>query len=113
MATFNDNINARRLALGLTYEDVHARMSDRRYSDGVKPPSLSAVGNWFNGQRRPRNMEHLRALCDVLQMSFEDAAGDDLSPVTATEAEMMKAMRKLSDAQAQALLAIASTMQQK
>lgn len=113
MATFNDNINARRLALGLTYEDVHARLSERTYSVGVKPPSLSAVGNWFNGIRRPRNMEHLRALCDVLQMSFEDAAADDLSPVTVTEAEIVKAVRRLTDVQAQAVLAIAVTMQPK
>lgn len=111
MNSFQQNINAQRLALGLTYEDVFARMSDRKYSAGVKAPSLSAVGNWFNGQRRPRNMEHLRALCDVLQISFEDAAGDDdIAPVTTTEAELLKAVRNLSDTKAQALLAIAHAM---
>lgn len=110
MAAFNDNINARRLTLGLTYEEVFARMSERKYSDGVKPPSLSAVGNWFNGQRRPRHMEHLVALCDVLQVSIDEVAAGSLEPVTDTEVQMLKLMRKMGDAQSQALLAIASTL---
>lgn len=50
--TFSENINARLSALGLTYEDVWRAMSRRSYSGGVTGPSLSAVGNWFNGQRR-------------------------------------------------------------
>jgi transcriptional regulator with XRE-family HTH domain len=113
MATFNTNINARRLALGLTYEDVWSRMSDRKYSEGVDPPSISAVGNWFNGQRRPRHMEHLLALCDVLQISIEDAAGSDGLPVTDTQAALLQAVHGLSDAQIQALLALAHTMKPK
>lgn len=111
--TFASNINTRRLQLDMTYEDVYARLSERAWSERVKPPSLSAVGNWFNGHRRPRHMEHLRALCEVLQMSVDDALEGEAQPVTAIESELLAAARELSDVQQQALLALAHAMRSK
>lgn len=57
-------------------------------------------------------MEHLVALCDILQTTVKEAAGDQLEPVTATEVALLREVRELSDAQAQALLAVARTMRQ-
>ena len=55
-------------------------------------------------------MEHLATLCDVLQVSIDEVASGGLEPVTDTEATMLRMMRKMGDAQAQALLAIAATL---
>lgn len=55
-------------------------------------------------------MEHLAALCDVLKMSIDEAASGEASPVTDTEAAMLKMMRRMNDTQAQALLSIAATL---
>lgn len=111
--TFAANINARRQQLQMTYEDVYARLCERQWSASVSPPSLSAVGNWFNGYRRPRHMEHLVGLCEVLQMRVDEALAGEAQPVTAVEAELLEAARHLSDAQQQALLALAHTMRNK
>lgn len=104
MSAFSDNINARRLQLGYTYQDVHDKMAAMTFSQPIEPPSYSAVGNWFNGQRRPRHMEHLIALCEVLQMSVEDAARGELAPLTDVEATLLSESRGLPDAQVQALI---------
>lgn len=76
MSQLSDNINARRLELGLTYEKVWEALLRYPWPDGIKPPSLAVVGHWFNGGRRPRKMEHLRGLCEVLGMTLDEAAGN-------------------------------------
>lgn len=56
-------------------------------------------------------MEHLRGLCEVLQLTIDEAApGGQVSAITDTEAALLRIVRTLSDEQAQALLAVAHTM---
>lgn len=110
MKSFTTTINQRRRDLGLTQEEVHARLVARTWTTGVEAPSFSTVGNWFSGQRRPRHMEHLTALCEVLGLSVDEATRGEDAPLTAVESALLQQARKLNDAQQQALLAIASSM---
>lgn len=104
----NQILNDRRKELGLTYEKVHAKMERFPWSTGVSCPSLAVVGHWFNGTRRPRNMEHLRGLLDALGMTLDIAErGAPAEAITATELAMLQAMRRMPDAMAESLLAIA------
>lgn len=104
-----------RLALsGKTYKDVHAALELRPYSIGVLPPSLAVVGHWLNGTRRPRNMEHLRALCDVVGVSLDEATGGmPQEAVTAVEQRLLQLTRQLDDLDAEMLLGIAERMSQR
>ena len=74
MSQLSTNINARRQELGLTYEQVWEALLKYPWPDGIKPPSLAVVGHWFNGGRRPREMAHLKGLCEVLGMTLDEAA---------------------------------------
>lgn len=114
MSDFANKINNRRKELGLSYEEVYARVLQHKWSPGVEPPSESTVGNWLGGLRRPRHMEHLTALCNALDLSLDEAVKDEaVSPLTAVESTLLKVVRDLTDEQAQAVLAIASTMAKK
>jgi len=111
MRPFHEVIDERRRQLGYTYEAVCGLLERYPWSKGVKAPSLPTVGHWSNGIRRPRHMEHLRGLCEVLQLTIDEAApGGQVSAITDTEAALLRIVRTLSDEQAQALLAVAHTM---
>lgn len=56
-------------------------------------------------------MEHLKALCDVLGLSLDEAIkGAPEQATTATEQAMLDTMRRLSDTDAEILLAMAKRM---
>ena len=110
----HDTLNARRKMRGLTYEEVHEKLLAYPWSHGVKPPSLAVVGHWFNGTRRPRYMEHLRALCEVLDLTLDEAVkGAPAEAKTGVEQAMLEALRSMSAAKAEALLAVAKGMEDK
>lgn len=112
MRSFAKTINARRNKLVLTYEQVYERLQAIDWPVGTKPPSLPSVGHWFNGTRRPRNMEHLKGLCRVLEMSLDEAMGESsLEAITDVEQLMLKKLRKLNPASAELLLALAEKME--
>lgn len=101
-------LNERRKQIGLTYEDVHDRLQRWKWSDTVRAPSLAVVGHWFNGTRRPRNMEHLRALCGVLDISIDEATGGQPhTAATAIEQALLAEARTLDDESIQLLIAMA------
>ena len=111
MSETNVTLNNRRKALDLTYEAVHERLLKYPWTGGLKPPSLAVVGHWFNGTRRPRNMQHLRGLCDVLGISIDEAVkGKPGEAKTGMEQAMLEAMRKLPDLDTEMLLAMAERM---
>lgn len=114
MRPFAYTINARRLELGLTYEQVHERLLGYDWPPGVEAPSISTVGHWFNGTRRPRDMEHLRGLCSVLETSVAKAMGEaDGEAVTGMEKAMLNVVRDLDPEQVEALYAVAFSMKKK
>lgn len=97
MSQLSERINARRLELGLTYEEVYESLLVYPWPSGIKPPSLAVVGHWFNGGRRPRKMEHLVGLCEVLGLSLDAAAGKPaLEARTDEEQALLDAFRKLN-----------------
>lgn len=107
VSRLSENLNARRLALGLTYEQVWEALQTWDWPEGVKPPSLSVVGHWFNGERRPRKLEHLQGLAAVLRMTLDEAAsGAEVNANTAMEHAVLSGLRELSDADAQVVLAV-------
>lgn len=111
MSQLSDNLNARRLELGLTYEQVWEALLKYPWPAGVKKPSLAVVGHWFNGGRRPRKMEHLRGLCNVLGLTLDQAAGGQSEEArTDEEQAMLQAFRASSGADREYLLATAAVM---
>lgn len=98
MRQFHEIIDQRRQDLGLTVEDVFERLDHYAWPRGTKAPALASVGHWFNGTRkRPRDMNHVRAICAVLDLEIGEAFGEDsVQAQTDVEQVMLKKMRKLS-----------------
>lgn len=106
MGEFDARINARRQALGLTYQQVHEALERRTWSPESGPPSLPVVGHWFNGRRRPRKHEHLAALCDVLQLSLDDVVGGAGPRLAPEERALLDGYRSLDPTTKLAILEI-------
>lgn len=98
MRQFHEIIDQRRRDLGLTVEDVFEKLERYSWPRGTKAPALATVGHWFNGTRkRPRDMNHVRAICSVLDLEIGEAFGEDsLQAETDVEQIMLKKLRKLS-----------------
>lgn len=103
------NLRARRDKLGLSIDDIVSELAAR----GIVR-AYPTVAAWFNGSRGNRwNMDELKALLEILQT--------DLDGITEGEVELVeekipaataRAMRDLSEAQQQAVLAMVRTMRQ-
>lgn len=109
MSIFSENLTARRAVLGLSVPDVTAALQRKGYE--VAYPTVAA---WFNGGRRPRSMEHLKALCAVLETTISEMAGED--PQFAQndfESALLNESRGLAAEQREALLAIIRSMRPK
>lgn len=100
------NLTARREALGLSVPDVHAELNRRGF-----PVAFSTVAGWFNGSRGVRKMEHLKALCTILQTDLDSLTKDEIEiaegPVDAT---VMREIKALTPAQREAVLALIRSM---
>jgi transcriptional regulator with XRE-family HTH domain len=106
MSQLSDNLNLQRDRLGLSVTEVHAALNRKGY-----PVAFSTVAGWFNGSRGVRKMEHLKALCAVLQTDLNTLAGDEVELAEGkVEASVVRAMRDLSEAQREAVLAIIRSM---
>lgn len=114
MTMLHSTLNARRKALGMTYDAVHAALELYRWPEGVTCPAWSTVGRWLNGTRTPRNVEHLRALCAVLGLSLADLFRDVADPGHGRDFEhaFVRLLRDLSDEQARELYAIGCAMRE-
>lgn len=114
MMRLDEILNARRIEQGLTYEQVHERLERYPWPPTAKAPSLAVVGHWFNGTRRPRKMEHLKALCDVLDVSLDEAvSGSPAQAVTAVEQVLLHEFRKLSPRAQENLIALMAALEKK
>lgn len=113
MSTFHDRINARREALQLTYESVHHRLLEWDWPDGSAAPALPTVGHWFNGTRRPRDMEHLKALCAVLDMQIDAAVKGVAVATSRVEATMVAMLRDLPDNDQELALTLVAALKNK
>lgn len=106
MSAISDNLTARREFLGLTVPQVHAALTLR----GVVVAESTIYG-WFNGNRGVRKMEHLKALCEVLQTDLNTITGDDVEiaegPVPVS---IVRELANLSETQKEAVLATIRAM---
>jgi transcriptional regulator with XRE-family HTH domain len=106
MTLLSDNLTARRDSLGLSVPQVHAALNAR----GIDV-AFSTVAGWFNGSRGVRKMEHLKALCAVLQTDLNSLGKDEIEvaegPVDST---VIRELRDLAPAQREAVLAVIRTM---
>lgn len=106
MSTLSDNLNRRRLELKLSVPEVTAAL--QRLGTEV---AYSTVAAWFNGGRKPREMEHLKALCVVLETTISEMAGEDPEfAQNAFEATLLEESRSLAPSQREAVLAIIASM---
>ncbi|WP_313160548.1 hypothetical protein [Stenotrophomonas sp.] len=103
MSQFIANLNARRESLGMDVKEVAAELN-RRGFDSAYP----TVAGWFNGNRGTRwKVKELKALLDILQTDLNSMAGDEAELVEQpVQAQVVKELRALSEAQQQAVLAM-------
>ena len=101
------NLSARRESLDMTVEDVTRLLNER----GVDV-AYSTVAGWFNGNRSERwKMDHLKALCDVLQTDLNTMAGDEAHVVEGkVPVSVARELANLSPAQQEAVLALVRSM---
>lgn len=106
MKLLASNLKARRDALGLTVPQVQQLLLAKGVD--VAP---STVFGWFNGSRGIRKMEHLKALCAVLQTDLNEMSGDEIEvaegPVAATIA---RETAELDEASQQLVLALVRSL---
>lgn len=106
MSQLSRNLTALRKGLGLTVQDVQEALNRK----GM-PVAYSTVAGWFNGSRGVRAMEHLRALCEVLQTDMNGLTGDDAEVTDGpVETMVVRDLRQLSEGQQEAVLALIRTM---
>ncbi|HHA2789756.1 hypothetical protein [Stenotrophomonas maltophilia] len=71
----------------------------------------STVYGWFNGSRGVRKMEHLKALCEVLQTDLNSLTGDEVEVAEGPlPASIVRELSGLSEVQQQAVLATIKAM---
>lgn len=76
MTQLSDNLTVQRERLGLTVPQVHAALSRAGHT-----VAFSTVAGWFNGSRKVRDMEHLKALCAVLETDMNTLTGSSIALV--------------------------------
>lgn len=107
MRQSHEILDARRRSLGLTYEDVHEKLEEYAHRHGIKVPAIATVGHWFNGTRRPRGMEHLKALCDVLGLSVDEVVGQrPIQAQTDLQQVILSGLNELDEEQQQLVAAM-------
>lgn len=106
MSRLSTNLNARRKELGLTVVQVHQALNRR----GIDV-AFSTVAGWFNGNRGVKSMEHLKALCAVLQTDMNSLTSDDVEVAEGPmEATIAREVRDLPAVQQEAVLALIRSM---
>lgn len=106
MRDWSGRIDSRRLAAGLSVQEVHTALLNHAWPAGVIPPSLETVGNWFSGNERPKEM-YLQALYAALGMDLDEATkGDALEAQTAEEQEALRRFRGMTPEQRMAQLLV-------
>lgn len=106
MSRLSDNLTARRKALGMSVPDVHAALG--RLGVDV---AFSTVASWLNGTRSVRKMEHLQALCKVLQTDLNTITGGEIEIAdNQVEAQILRDLRDVSPAQRELVLALVRSL---
>lgn len=108
MSQLSDNLTARRESLGLSVPDVHAALNRKGFS-----VAFSTVAGWFNGSRGVRKMEHLLALCSVLQTDLNALGGSEIElSEGAVNASIARESKDLPDAKKELVLALIRSLKE-
>lgn len=67
----HEKLVSRRIEIGLSVPDVHARMLSFAWPDGVEPPDLATVEDWFSGRRRLVDMTYRGMLYRALDIGSD------------------------------------------
>lgn len=106
MSQLSDNLTVRREALGLSVPQVHQELNRLGF-----PVAFSTVAGWFNGSRGVRKMEHLKALCVVLQTDLNSLTGEEIEVAEGPiPASIVRELAELSPVQKEAVLAMIRAM---
>lgn len=106
MRQLHEIIEAQRVAKGLSVATIHRELGIAGIRVGY-----GTVAHWFTGERRPRDMQHLRELCRILGISIDQATGGDpMTPATGEEAVWLDSFRKMTDEQQKAALLFIQSM---
>ena len=106
MSLLSDNLTARRIDRGLSGPQVHQELNRRGF-----PVAFTTVAGWFNGRRGVRKMEHLKALCAVLQTDLNTLTGDEIEVAEGpVPASIVRELADLSPVQKEAVLATIRAM---
>lgn len=99
-------ITSRRDELGLSNADVHARMLADQWPEGVPPPSLATVEEWFDGKARPLDMVYRGMLYKALELVIDPGeSSQELVASTQIEADFLRMARSADpDETAQVML---------
>lgn len=93
MSRLSDNLTARRKQLGLTVPQVHAALQLMGV-DVAKP----TVYGWLNGNRGFQNMDHLEAVCKVLQTDITSIRRGDIEIAEEPkDVQLYRDIKKLDD----------------
>lgn len=106
MSQLARNLNTLRDALGMTVPDVHRALEAR----GVDVAE-STVYSWFNGSRGVRKMQHLKALCAILQTDLNAIGGDEIEVTEgAVPVTIAREIAALDEASQQLVLALVRSL---
>ncbi|MEN5338942.1 hypothetical protein ABE583_02970 [Stenotrophomonas sp. TWI143] len=106
MSALSINLTARRESLGLTVPQVHKALTLL----GINVADSTVYG-WFNGSRGVRKMEHLKALCEVLQTDLNTLTGDEVEVAEGPlPASIVRELSGLTATQQEAVLATIRAM---
>lgn len=106
MTQLSANLTVQRERLGLTVPQVHAALSRA----GVTV-AFSTVAGWFNGSRKVRDMEHLKALCVVLETDMNTLTGSSIAVVEGkVPVQIQRELDGMTPEQQEAILALVRTM---
>lgn len=106
MTQLSDNLTTRRKTLGLSVPKVHETLNRLGYDVG-----FSTVAGWFNGSRGIRDMEHLKALCVVLQTDLNTLGGSEIAVAEGkVEVAIVRELEGLLPMQREAILATIRAM---
>lgn len=106
MTRLSDNLTTRRESLGLNVPQVHEALNLR----GIDV-AFSTVAGWFNGSRGVGDMDHLIALCEILQTDIDTMARGEIEVSEGSVAvKVARGLRQLNPTQQEAILAIIESM---
>jgi transcriptional regulator with XRE-family HTH domain len=106
MTKLSDKLTDQRIALRLTVTDVHKQLNREGYD-----VAFSTVAGWFNGSRGVRKMEHLQALCRVLQTDVRSIVDGEIEVTeNAMQTAIAREIRDMSPVQQELVLALIRNM---